>query len=218
MAPPKKDIAAKPEAKSPQKPAGKVELGASTSVNRPTGQPSPAERERGARNEPGEGGRSRGNAGSSPTPLTPSPSPAKGRGELEKKKVPSQSVAAGNDKKKAPSQQVAEQDKKKATGQQVVAGKEKKKGKKPRQVKWDDNQQKGPQNELVVSVWNPCDTASIACGTQSFHPDGALRHTATSGIWQTVWLETVPAASIERLEMTADVERVRAGVGRPGPR
>jgi hypothetical protein len=159
----------------PQKPAGKVEPGKNASVKRSTGQPSPAQRERVARNEPGEGGQKREKAGTSPRSLTPSPSPdqpsfgARGRGEL-------------------------------------LLTKDKKKGKKSRQVKSDDDQQKGPQNELLVSVWNPCDSGSIACGRQSLHPHGDW-HTATSGIWQTAWLEAVPAASIERLEITPDLDQ-----------
>jgi len=60
----------------------------------------------------------------------------------------------------------------------------------------------GPQ-ELIVSAWNPADEGWQLRGKQTLHPGGAA-YTACSGIWQTVWLEPVPEASIEELAMVAD--------------
>lgn len=63
-------------------------------------------------------------------------------------------------------------------------------------------------NELVVCVWDPTDTGTTAFGKQSLHPQDTS-HTATSGIWQTVWMEMVPSVSIDRLEMTPDMDLCR---------
>jgi hypothetical protein len=57
----------------------------------------------------------------------------------------------------------------------------------------------GP-NELVVKVCDPTDHGPNPHGKQG------LQYTASSGMWQTVWLETVPATYIEDLVMTPDVD------------
>jgi beta-galactosidase/beta-glucuronidase len=64
----------------------------------------------------------------------------------------------------------------------------------------------GGRHQLVVSVWDPTDTWWQPHGKQTLHP-GGCSYTATSGIWQTVWLEPVPPSHIERLKMTPDVDR-----------
>ncbi len=46
--------------------------------------------------------------------------------------------------------------------------------------------------ELVVAVRDPSDAGPQQRGKQALHPAGIL-YTATSGIWQTVWLEPLPA-------------------------
>src|ERR1043166_9065570 len=51
------------------------------------------------------------------------------------------------------------------------------------------------QQDLVVAVWDPTDTALQPRGKQVLNPNG-IWYTAVSGIWQTVWLETVPAAHV----------------------
>jgi len=67
---------------------------------------------------------------------------------------------------------------------------------------------KAGTNELVVAVWDPTDAATGVnpAGKQVLWPEG-IYYTATSGIWQTVWLETVPAIAIAALELTPDVDR-----------
>jgi hypothetical protein len=60
-------------------------------------------------------------------------------------------------------------------------------------------------NELVVSVVDPSDMGGNPYGKQSLYPHKIL-YTASSGIWQTVWLETVPSAYVTTLEMTPDVD------------
>ncbi|BCM92601.1 beta-galactosidase [Abditibacteriota bacterium] len=62
----------------------------------------------------------------------------------------------------------------------------------------------GP-NELVVSVTDPTDASWEMRGKQTLHPGGAA-YTATSGIWQTVWLEPVGPSSIESLKMVPDLK------------
>jgi hypothetical protein len=58
--------------------------------------------------------------------------------------------------------------------------------------------------EIVVAVWDPTDKGPQARGKQVCEPKG-IRYTAVTGIWQTVWLEPVPACSIRSLEITPDV-------------
>ena len=58
--------------------------------------------------------------------------------------------------------------------------------------------------ELVVAVWDPTDTSWQLRGKQTLHPGGSA-YTASSGIWQTVWLEPVPQTSVESLHLTPDL-------------
>src|SRR5262249_22919482 len=61
----------------------------------------------------------------------------------------------------------------------------------------------GPQ-ELVVGVWNPIDGGTQPRGKQVRKP-GGIFYTASTGIWQTVWLEPVPAAHIDSLKIVPDL-------------
>ena len=62
----------------------------------------------------------------------------------------------------------------------------------------------GAEQELVVSVYDPTDKWGQPRGKQVSKPEG-IWYTPVTGIWQTVWLEPVPAASVEKLTMTPDV-------------
>lgn len=62
----------------------------------------------------------------------------------------------------------------------------------------------GPQ-ELIVGVWDPTDAGEQPRGKQVRKPEG-IWYTPCTGIWQTVWLEPVPGAYIERLHIRPDVE------------
>ncbi|MBC7351776.1 MAG: beta-galactosidase [Thermogutta sp.] len=64
------------------------------------------------------------------------------------------------------------------------------------------------ENELVVAVWDPTDTGWQPRGKQVLNPKG-IWYTAVTGIWQTVWLEPVPAQSIQKLKLVPDVDRER---------
>ena len=64
----------------------------------------------------------------------------------------------------------------------------------------------GQTHRLVVSVWDPTDTEWQLHGKQTLHP-GGCSYTATSGIWQTAWLEPVPESHIEKIELRPDLEK-----------
>ncbi len=59
------------------------------------------------------------------------------------------------------------------------------------------------KNELVVCVRDDSDTVSYARGKQKLKA-GGMFYTATSGIWQTVWLEEVPEVYIAGIETESD--------------
>ena len=68
-------------------------------------------------------------------------------------------------------------------------------------------------NELVVRVWDSTGADGEPKGKQHFPAiknPGGIMYTPCSGIWQTVWLETVPAASIDVAEARARRRRRRA--------
>ncbi|WP_281851258.1 sugar-binding domain-containing protein [Dyella sp. GSA-30] len=58
----------------------------------------------------------------------------------------------------------------------------------------------GPQ-EIIVAVHAPVDGVNVMVGKQRLKPDGIF-YTAASGIWQSVWLEPVPATSLAQLNFT----------------
>ena len=60
--------------------------------------------------------------------------------------------------------------------------------------------------DVVVSVWDPSDAGPQPRGKQTRKP-GFIWYTATTGIWQTVWLEPVgEEAAIEALKIVPDVD------------
>ena len=64
-------------------------------------------------------------------------------------------------------------------------------------------------NEVVVRVWDPTGTDGSARGKQKLEsiakPEGYW-YTPCSGIWQTTWLEPVPASHITRVRVTPDFD------------
>lgn len=68
----------------------------------------------------------------------------------------------------------------------------------------------GPQ-EIVASVWDPTDSSYQPRGKQVNEPQG-IWYTSVTGIWQTVWLETVSASHIQSLQMAPDVENAKVVV------
>ncbi|WP_233260604.1 glycoside hydrolase family 2 protein [Pedobacter sp. HMWF019] len=61
-------------------------------------------------------------------------------------------------------------------------------------------------NELAVKVFDPTDQGIGPHGKQVLNPQN-IYYTPSSGIWQTVWLETVPEIYIEGLVMTPDIDK-----------
>ncbi|CAL1519758.1 sugar-binding domain-containing protein [Chitinophaga sp. MM2321] len=68
------------------------------------------------------------------------------------------------------------------------------------------NALKKGDNQLTVAVYDPSDQGPNPHGKQVLHPQNIL-YTASSGIWQTVWLETVPAVHIGSLTMTPAIDQ-----------
>ena len=61
------------------------------------------------------------------------------------------------------------------------------------------------EQELQVAVWDPSDRGGQPIGKQSITPNG-IWYTASSGIWQTVWLEPVEAAHILSYEPIPNID------------
>jgi len=66
--------------------------------------------------------------------------------------------------------------------------------------------QPGSEQELLVRVWDPQTSYFKSLGKQF---NTANTYERTSGIWQTVWLESVPETSIERLAFVPDIQAGR---------
>ena len=62
------------------------------------------------------------------------------------------------------------------------------------------------ENDLTVCVWDPTEDFVNSRGKQSFNPHGCF-YTRVSGIWQTVWMETVPEKYISGYSVVADIDK-----------
>lgn len=67
------------------------------------------------------------------------------------------------------------------------------------------------ENEIRVCVQDDSDTSFHARGKQKLQR-GGMFYTATSGIWQTVWLEEVPERFMDGLELLPDPEEGCIGI------
>ena len=67
------------------------------------------------------------------------------------------------------------------------------------------------ENELVVKVFDPTDEGHQQRGKQVQKTHG-FWYTATSGIWQTVWLEPVSSCRIESIKLIPDIDRNVIGI------
>ena len=80
------------------------------------------------------------------------------------------------------------------------------------------NHANGPEaeQELVILVYDPTERGTQPLGKQRVssigNPRSALWYTPTSGIWQTVWLEPVPDAYIDHIEMTPHLAEQSLGL------
>lgn len=63
----------------------------------------------------------------------------------------------------------------------------------------------GSIQELAVRVWDPTDDGPQPHGKQVVHPEG-IWYTSVTGIWQTVWLETVPGTYIVSTRQTPNLD------------
>ena len=61
------------------------------------------------------------------------------------------------------------------------------------------------KNELTVAVWDPTDSSYQPRGKQVLNPTG-IYYTPVTGIWQTAWLESVPATYVRSLKIVPDVD------------
>jgi len=61
------------------------------------------------------------------------------------------------------------------------------------------------ENIIEVIVFDPTDISYISRGKQRLK-SGGIWYTPQSGIWQTVWLESVPAVHIEKVRLTPDID------------
>lgn len=68
-----------------------------------------------------------------------------------------------------------------------------------------DALKKGSKQQLTVRVWDPTDEGPQPHGKQVVKP-GGIWYTAVTGIWQTVWLETVPDTYIVSTKQTPDLD------------
>jgi hypothetical protein len=62
------------------------------------------------------------------------------------------------------------------------------------------------RQQIDVWVWDPTEKGSQPVGKQLSNPHG-IWYTPVSGIWQTVWLEVVPATYIEKVTTIPDLDR-----------
>jgi hypothetical protein len=71
------------------------------------------------------------------------------------------------------------------------------------------------ENTVVVGVTDAWNAGCHAYGKQSEHP-GGIWHTGQCGIWQTVWLESVPKRHVKKLFLTPDLDGSRLLIEAPG--
>jgi beta-galactosidase/beta-glucuronidase len=64
---------------------------------------------------------------------------------------------------------------------------------------------KGSKQELVLSVWDPSDKGYQPRGKQVVKPS-SIWYTPVTGIWQTVWLESVAQTHISSTKQTPDID------------
>ncbi|KFI47493.1 glycoside hydrolase family 2 protein [Bifidobacterium biavatii] len=64
------------------------------------------------------------------------------------------------------------------------------------------------EQSIAVRVWDPQDDERIPRGKQYWNgPSAGIWYTNTTGIWQTVWCETVSAKRLDDVRITTDIDR-----------
>ncbi len=74
----------------------------------------------------------------------------------------------------------------------------------------DGKYERGVSHELIVSVYDPTQKGG-PCGKQSTNPQGP-RCSSVTGIWQTVWLEPVPATFITEYAATPNIDESNVAI------
>jgi len=69
----------------------------------------------------------------------------------------------------------------------------------------------GGEQTIEVTVWDPTDKGDQPVGKQT-HDPRSIWYTAVTGLWQTVWMETVPETHIQDLKVTPQVDQERAKI------
>lgn len=70
---------------------------------------------------------------------------------------------------------------------------------------------KGSKQNIAVKVWDPSDEGPQPRGKQVKNPKG-IWYTPVTGIWQTVWLESVPETYIVAAKQTPDIDRQQLSI------
>lgn len=65
-------------------------------------------------------------------------------------------------------------------------------------------------NDLLVRVWDPTEGFVNSLGKQALDPKGCF-YTRVSGIWKSVWMESVPETWIERFNAIPDIDSGKVG-------
>ncbi|WP_276500256.1 glycoside hydrolase family 2 protein [Terrimonas pollutisoli] len=65
---------------------------------------------------------------------------------------------------------------------------------------------KGTKQDIAIRVWDPSDDGPQPRGKQIKNPHG-IWYTPVTGIWQTVWLESVPKTYIAETKQTPDLDK-----------
>jgi beta-galactosidase/beta-glucuronidase len=65
---------------------------------------------------------------------------------------------------------------------------------------------KGKQQQIAIRVWDPSSEGPQPRGKQIKNPN-SIWYTPVTGIWQTVWLETVSAAYVASVRNTPDIDK-----------
>lgn len=69
------------------------------------------------------------------------------------------------------------------------------------------------KNSIIVRVLDPSSDRTIPRGKQFWEEkSAAIWYTRTTGIWQTVWLETVPVLNIKRFKITPDIDNSKVKI------
>lgn len=69
-----------------------------------------------------------------------------------------------------------------------------------------DALRKGQKQDISIRVWDPTDVGPQPRGKQINNPHG-IWYTPVTGIWQTLWLESVPQSYIVSTKQTPDIDK-----------